>query len=78
MADSTSTIVAELLRRLNAQEFQPFSILLSDGSRHEVPTRDHCTVTRLHRRIELEYDDGKIVDVNPLHISRFEWRRPAA
>jgi len=77
VADPIS-IVAEIISRLNAPEFRPFAILLSDGSRHEVPSRDHCTVTRLLRRIELEYDDCTIVQVNPLHITRLEERKPAA
>jgi hypothetical protein len=67
-----TTIVAEITARLAAPEFRPFVITLSDGARHEVPSRDHCTVTRLLRRVELEHDDGSITHVNPLHITKLE------
>ena len=70
-------IVAELVARLQAPDFVPFTIVLSDGSRHEVPTRDHCTVTKLLRRIEVEHDDLTIAFINPLHITKFEGRRAA-
>lgn len=78
--DPTTEMVAEIVARLDRPEFQPFAILMSDGSRHPVPTRDHCTVTRLLRRIEVEYDDEvRIVHINPLHITRLEAeQKPAA
>lgn len=78
MADPVSMVVADIIRRLDAPDFRPFTLFLSDGSRHEIPSRDHCTVTRLLRRIELEYDDLTMVRVNPLHITRIEERKPAA
>jgi hypothetical protein len=79
MADPTTTFVAEIMMRLAEREFRPFSILLSDGSRHHVPTPEHCTVTRLLRRIELEYDGLTMVHINPLHITRLETaHKPAA
>ena len=70
-------VVAELLARLQSPDFEPFVIVTSDGSRHEVPTRDHCVVTKILRRIEVETDDGTIAFINPLHITKFE-RRAAA
>jgi hypothetical protein len=78
MADPTTTIVAEIIARLDEREFHPFAIMLSDGSRYDIPSRDHCTVTRLLRRIEVESDDGSIVHINPLHIAKLELRKPAA
>lgn len=78
MADPITTIVAEIITRLNAPEFRPFAILLSDGSRHEIPSRDHCTITRLLRRIEIEHDDGTIVHVKPLHITRLVGTDPTS
>lgn len=78
MPDPATQIVAEILARLDAREFQAFAILLSDGTRHEVPSRDHCTVTRLLRRLEVEHDDGTIAHINPLHITKLELRKPAA
>ncbi len=76
-ANPIALIVAELVARLQAPEFEPFVIVMSDGSRHEVPTRDHCTVTKLLRRIEVEHDDLTIAFINPLHITKFERRRAA-
>ena len=78
MPDPTTNIVTELIARLDAREFSPFVIMLSDGSRYEIPSRDHCTVTRLLRRVELEHDNGSITHVNPLHITKLEARKPAA
>ena len=79
MPDPTVLITAELVARLDPREFQPFSIVLSDGSRHEIPTADHCVVTKILRRIEVEHDDGTIAIINPLHIAKLELhKRPAA
>lgn len=78
MADPVSMVVADIARRLEAADFRPFTLFLSDGSRVEVPTRDHCTITRLLRRIEVEYDDLTMIRVNPLHITRIEERSSAA
>jgi hypothetical protein len=80
MADPIAVFTAEIMMRLAERQFQPFVIVLSDGSRHSVPTRDHCTVTRLLRRIEVEYDDPlTIAHINPLHITRLETeQKPAA
>ena len=78
MADPTTNIVTEILARLAEREFRPFVITLSDGTRHEIPSRDHCTVTRLLRRVELEHDDGSVTHINPLHITKLELQKPAA
>lgn len=72
-------VVAELLSRLEARDFTPFEIILSDGSRHAVPTPEHCTITRLLRRVEVENDDGRVAFINPLHVTKIEsYRQPAA
>ena len=78
MADPTTNIVADIVARLGEREFRPFVIMLSDGARYLIPSRDHCTVTRVLRRIELEHDDGSITHINPLHITRIEQHKPAA
>jgi hypothetical protein len=65
-------MVAEIIARLEDRDFSPFAIVLSDGSREEIPSPDHCTVTRLLRRIEIEHDDGKIAIINPLHITKLD------
>ena len=77
MADPTTNVVAEILARIDACHFSPFTIRLSDGAGYEIPSRDHCTVTRLLRRVEIERDDGSITHINPLHITKLELRRPA-
>ncbi len=78
MADPTTTIVAEIMARLDERDFHPFANMLSDGARYDIPSRDHCTVTRLQRRIEIEHDDGSIIHINPLHITKLAQRKPAA
>jgi hypothetical protein len=77
MPDPTTNIIAEILGRLEAREFRPFTITLSDGADYEIPSRDHCTVTRLLRRVEIERDDGSITHINPLHITKLDLRKPA-
>lgn len=81
MADPNpaTVIVAELLQQLAERPFVPFVLVLSNGSRHEVPSPDHCTVTRFSRRITVDHDDGSFVTINPLHIAQIELlHRPAA
>jgi hypothetical protein len=77
--DPVAVIIADLKRRIEAQPFEPFIIVLSNGSRHEVPTSDHCTVARISRRVTVDHDDGSFVLVNPLHVAQIELlHRPAA
>jgi hypothetical protein len=79
MADPTTTIVAEIIARLGDRKFTPFTIVLSDGSRETIPSPEHCTITRLLRRIEVEHDNGNITIINPLHITKLELvHKPAA
>jgi hypothetical protein len=81
MPDSNpaTVIVAELIHRLGERPFEPFVIVLSNGSRHVVPTPDHCTVQRFSRRVNVDHDDGSFVTINPLHIAHIELlRKPAA
>jgi hypothetical protein len=67
-----TVVIAELSQRLARQPFQPFVIVLSNGSRHEVPSPDHCTVARISRRVTVDHDDGTFVMINPLHIAQIE------
>ena len=80
MPDSNpvTLVVAEIIARLTESGFEPFTIVMSDGSRHDVPSVDHCTVSRLLRRITIEHDDGSLVFVNPLHVIKLERLKPAA
>ena len=65
-------IVAELLDRLHQQPFEPFVIVLANGTRHRVPTVDHLNITRILRRVALEFDDGSFLTINPLHVASLE------
>jgi hypothetical protein len=84
MADSfdpSSTAVAELNRWLQSVPFVPFRIVTSSGRAYEVPTPDHITITRITRRVFVDYDDGSGAVVSPLHITAIEplpGQRPAA
>jgi hypothetical protein len=78
-ADPITVVIADLKRRIEAQPFEPFVIVPSNGSRHEVPTSDHCTVARISRRVAVDRDDGSFIMVNPLHVAQIELlHRPAA
>ncbi|MBI4623534.1 MAG: hypothetical protein HY736_10000 [Verrucomicrobia bacterium] len=77
--DPTTVILAELMQRLADTPYIPFTIVMSNGDRHEVPTADHLTITRLLRRVELETDEPRIIGINPLHVATIERAgRPAA
>lgn len=77
--DPFDVAIAELLQRLAQHPFAPFVIVLSNGSRHAVPTADHCTVARFSRRVNVDHDDGSFVVINPLHIAQIGLlHRPAA
>jgi hypothetical protein len=81
MADlnPATVIVAEVLQRLAERPFAPFVLVLSNGSRHAVPTPDHCTVQRFSRRINVDHDDGSFVTINALPIAQIELlHKPAA
>ena len=65
-------IVAQLLERLHREPFEPFDIVLSNGARHRVPTVDHLNITRILRRVSLEFDDGSFLTINPLHVASLE------
>lgn len=74
-----TVVIADILQRLANRPFEPFVIVMSNGSRHEVPTTDHCTVQRISRRINVDRDDGSFVTLNPLQINQVELlHKPAA
>jgi hypothetical protein len=76
--DPNTLVVAQLNERLAAMPFRPFDIVMSNGVRHHVPTPDHLTVTRLLRRIHLETDEPRMIEVNPLHVASIEDHQDAA
>ena len=63
---------AELIRRLEAVPFEPFTIHMTDGHRFYVPTPDHITISRRLRQVSYETDEPRIHDINPVHIVRIE------
>ena len=77
-SNPTTLVVAELMRRLAATPFIPFTIVMSNGDRHFVPTADHLSITRLLRQVMLETDEPRIIDINPLHVASIENHKPAA
>jgi hypothetical protein len=76
--DPTTIVLVQLNQRLGRIPFKPFVIVMSNGDRHAVPTPDHLTITRLLRRIELETDEPKCVEINPLHVASIEDHQDAA
>lgn len=80
MPDSNpgTLVVAEIIARLSESGFEPFALVLTDGSRLDIPSADHCTVSRLLRRVTVEHDDGSVIFVNPLDVIKLERLKPAA
>ena len=77
--DPVTVMLADITQRLQARPFQPFVLKLSDGTRHKVPTSDHCTVSRLSRRLTVDHDDGSFVAISALHVTQLgQLRRKSA
>ena len=76
--DPNTVVVGQLNQRLAAAPFKPFDIVMSNSDRHHVPTPDHITITRRLRRIQVETDDWRIVEINALHVARIEDHQNAA
>ena len=77
-SNPATLVVAEMMARLRESGFEPFTIVLTDGSRLDIPSADHFTVSRLLRRVTVEHDDGSVIFVNPLHVIKLERLKPAA
>jgi hypothetical protein len=75
--DPATVTLGELQARLNAAPFVPFQIVLSSGKSYAVPTPDHLNITRLLRRVSVEYDDGTVAYINLLHVTAIEPFEPA-
>ena len=69
--------VAELQIRLGSVPFVPFRIVVSSGRSYDVPTPDHVTITRLSRKVVVEYDNLTGAYIDPLHITAIEPLSPA-
>jgi hypothetical protein len=69
--------LAELQRRLNEAPFAPFAIVMSSGKSYPVPTTDHLTITRLSRRVFVEFDDYSSATINLLHVTAIEPLAPS-
>ena len=67
-----TVMVAKILHLQQAAPFKPFVVVTSSGKSYEIPTADHLTVTRLTRRILIEYDDYSGAEVSPLHVTAVE------
>lgn len=64
----TSITINDLNRWVHKAPFEPFVVRMSNGDAYEVPTPDHLIITKILRRVTLEMDDGRSVDINPLHV----------
>ena len=69
--------LAELQARLAHAPFAPFRIVMSSGKIYDIPTPDHPTISRLLRRVSVEYDDFTAAYINLLHITAIEPLSPA-
>lgn len=67
-----TVIIVEVLNRRRASPVEPFVIVLSNRSRHEVPTPDHGGVQRFSRRANVDHDDGSLVTIDALRIAKIQ------
>ena len=56
----------EIYRLLHARDFQPFTILMSDGEKYHVPTRDHAAVAPGRGTFVVFFDDKSVGTFLPL------------
>lgn len=61
-------VIADIRQLLEAQPFEPFSILTSSGKQFRVPTSDHGSINPQGTRVIIFWDDESHVTISPLHI----------
>ncbi len=71
-------MLAKIMKLQEAAPFRPFVMVTSSGKAHEVPTPDNLTITRILRRIDIEYSDGSWAEIIPLHVAAVEGSPSAA
>ena len=71
-----TVMLAEIIRLQEAAPFKPYVVVTSSGKTYKVPTPDHLSITRLLRRISIEYDDYSGADISPLHVTAVELLPP--
>jgi hypothetical protein len=62
-------MIADIRKHLHVRPFTPFSVRMTDGREHPVPTLDHIYLTPRGNRVVISDDDGIVVVLPALHIS---------
>jgi hypothetical protein len=71
-------MIADIRKQIARVPFEPFSIRTSDGHEYPVPTVDHIYITPTQRRIVVADDEGVVVLIPVLHISRIRHKENGA
>ena len=65
-------MIADIRHHLEARPFEPFTIVLSSGDRHQIATADHANVGPSGSRMIVWFDDDGSVTLSGLHIVAIE------
>ena len=63
----------DLRVHMRRQPFEPFRIIMSDGSAHEIPHPEYLLVGRTRATTQIEHDTyDEVIDLSIRHILRVE------
>lgn len=65
-------MVSDIRAMLEANPFEPFTIVTTGGKEYPVPTVDHAGISPNDKRVVVWSDDGTGVTIAGLHISSIE------
>jgi hypothetical protein len=68
----STVMVAKVRQLMSAVPFRPFVVVTTGGKSYTVASTDHIAVTGLLHRVCIDFDDGTVAEVNPLHIAAVE------
>ena len=65
-------MITEVRRLLEAQPFEPFSVVTTSGKQYAVPSPDHAGISPRAGRMVIWFDDDSSVTLAGLHIAIVE------
>jgi hypothetical protein len=69
-------MITEVKRLLEAQPFEPFSVVTTSGQQYGVPSPDHAGISPHAGRMVIWFDDDSSVTLAGLHIAAIEKSSP--
>ena len=60
---------AEITKRSLAKPFRKFKIVTSSGQEYKIPRAISLTITRLHKTIVVEHENGTMVHIDPEQVA---------